>query len=113
MNRTVSTIGAGLVCWALGIASILSLNLWADFTPLGFVPMLEGKTIFDLLDFFTANILLPLGGLLVAIFAGWVMSRQAVEKELALSPGAFRLWHGTLRFVPPVAVAAVFVYNLM
>ena len=113
MNRTVSTIGAGLVCWALGIASILSLNLWSDFAPLSFVPTLEGKTIFDLLDFFTANILLPLGGLLVAIFAGWVMSRQAVKKELALSPGAFRLWHGTLRFVTPVAVAAVFVYNLM
>ena len=113
MNRTVSTLGAGLVCWALGIASILSLNLWADFAPLGFVPMLEGKTIFDLLDFFTANILLPLGGLLVAIFAGWVMSRQAVEKELALSKGAFSLWYATLRFITPVAVAAVFIYNLM
>lgn len=89
MNRTVSTLGAGLVCWALGIASILSLNLWADFAPLGFVPMLEGKTIFDLLDFFTANILLPLGGLLVAVFAGWVMSRQALEKELSLSSPDF------------------------
>ncbi|MCW8868797.1 MAG: sodium-dependent transporter, partial [Marinobacter sp.] len=52
MNRTVSTLGAGFVCWGLGIASILSLNLWSDFAPLGFVPMLEGKTIFDLLDFF-------------------------------------------------------------
>ncbi len=91
MNRTVSTLGAGFVCWGLGIASILSLNLWADFAPLGFVPMLEGKTIFDLLDFFTANIMLPLGGLLVALFAGWVMSREAMEKELALSPGMFNL----------------------
>jgi NSS family neurotransmitter:Na+ symporter len=113
MNRTVSTLGAGLVCWALGIASILSLNLWADFAPLGFVPMLEGKTIFDLLDFFTANILLPLGGLLVAVFAGWVMSRQALEKELSLSRGAFSLWYTTLRFITPVAVAVVFIYNLM
>lgn len=113
LNRTVSTLGAGIVCWALGIASILSLNLWADFAPLGFVPTLEGKTIFDLLDFFTANILLPLGGLLVALFAGWVMSRQAMEKELALSPGMFNLWLITVRFVTPVAVAVVFIYNLM
>ena len=113
MNRTVSTLAAGVVCWALGIASILSLNLWADFAPLGFIPMLEGKTIFDLLDFFTANILLPLGGLLVALFAGWVMSRQAMENELSLSAPAFNLWFITVRFLTPVAVAVVFVYNLI
>jgi len=113
MNRTVSTLGAGVVCWALGIASILSLNLWADFAPLGFIPMLEGKTIFDLLDFFTANILLPLGGLLVALMAGWVMSKPAMEKELALSPGMFNLWFVTVRFITPIAVGVVFIYNLM
>ncbi|BFN13454.1 sodium-dependent transporter [Marinobacter sp. RI1] len=113
MNRTVSTLGAGVVCWALGIASILSLNLWADFSPLGFIPMLEGKTIFDLLDFFTANILLPLGGLLVALMAGWVMSKPAMEKELALSPGTFNLWFVTVRFITPIAVGVVFIYNLM
>lgn len=113
LNRTVSTLGAGFVCWALGIASILSLNLWSDFAPLRFIPMLEGKTIFDLLDFFTANIMLPLGGLLVALFAGWIMSREAMEQELALSPGMFNLWFVTLRFITPVAVAVVFVYNLV
>ncbi len=113
MNRTVSTLAAGVVCWALGIASILSLNLWADFAPLGFIPMLEGKTIFDLLDFFTANILLPLGGLLVALMAGWVMSKPAMEKELALSPGTFNLWFVTVRFITPIAVGVVFIYNLM
>lgn len=113
MNRTVSTVAAGVVCWALGIASILSLNLWADFAPLSFVPMLEGKTIFDLLDFFTANILLPLGGLMVAVFAGWVMSRQAMENELALSPAMFKLWFVTVRFITPIAVAVVFIYNLL
>ncbi len=113
MNRTASTLGAGVVCWALGIASILSLNLWSDFAPLGSIAMFEGKTIFDLLDFFTANILLPLGGLLVAVFAGWVMSREAVEKELALSGPMFRLWYLTIRYFTPVAVATVFIYNLM
>jgi NSS family neurotransmitter:Na+ symporter len=75
--------------------------------------MLEGKTIFDLLDFFTANILLPLGGLLVALMAGWVMSKPAMEKELALSPGTFNLWFVTVRFITPIAVGVVFIYNLM
>jgi len=112
MNRTRSTLAAGFVCWLLGIASILSLNLWSDFAPLGWIGMLEGKTVFDLLDFFTANILLPLGGLLVAVFAGWVMSREAIEKELALSKPMFRLWYITVRYITPVAVGAVFIYNL-
>lgn len=113
LNRTVSTVGAGIACWALGIVSILSLNVWSDVTPLDMFAMFEGKTIFDLLDFLTASILLPLGGLLVAVFAGWFMSRQALESELATSPGAFKLWYNTLRYFTPVAVAAVFVYNLL
>ncbi|MDS1309240.1 sodium-dependent transporter [Marinobacter xiaoshiensis] len=113
MNRTTSALGAGFVCWALGIASILSLNLWSGFAPLGWITMLEGKTIFDLLDFFTANIMLPLGGLLVAVFAGWIMSRKAMEEELALSKPMFNLWYVTVRFITPVAVGTVFVYNLV
>ncbi|MDX1457075.1 MAG: sodium-dependent transporter [Marinobacter sp.] len=112
MNRTISTLAAGLACWGLGIASILSLNLWSDVTPLGMFAMFEGKTIFDLLDFLTANILLPLGGLLVAVFAGWFMSKQALKNELSLSDSSFKLWHNTLRYFTPVAVLVVFIYNL-
>lgn len=62
--------------------------------------------------FLTANILLPLGGLLVALFAGWVMSRQAMENQLSLSPSMFSLWFTTIRFITPVAVAVIFIYNL-
>ena len=113
LNRTVSTVGAGIVCWLLGVASVLSLNLWSDVTPLGMFAMFEGKTIFDLLDFLTANILLPLGGLLVAVFVGWTMSRQALESELGMSPGTFSVWYRVLRYFTPVAVAVVFVYNLV
>ncbi|PAV27551.1 sodium-dependent transporter [Tamilnaduibacter salinus] len=112
MNRTISSVVAGVACWALGIASVLSLNLWSDFAPLGSFAMFEGKTIFDLLDFLTANILLPLGGLLVAIFVGWFLSRQALENELSMSARGFALWHNVLRYFTPVAVAVVFIYNL-
>lgn len=112
MNRTISSVVAGVACWALGIASLLSLNLWSDFAPLGGFAMFEGKTIFDLLDFLTANIMLPLGGLLVSVFVGWFLSRQALENELSMSPRGFVLWHNVLRFFTPVAVAVVFIYNL-
>ncbi|SFR61296.1 neurotransmitter:Na+ symporter, NSS family [Marinobacter daqiaonensis] len=112
MSRTRSTVGAGVSCWLLGIASILSLNVWSDVTPLGMFSMFEGKTIFDLLDFVTASIMLPLAGLLVALFAGWVMTRETLQKELAMSSGSFSLWYGVIRYVTPIAVAVVFIYNL-
>ncbi|WP_188862652.1 sodium-dependent transporter [Marinobacterium nitratireducens] len=113
MNRLVSTLGAGSLCWLLGIASILSLNEWSGFAPLGMFAAFEGKTVFDLLDYLTANILLPLGGLLVAVFVGWFMARQALENELSLRGPWFGLWYGVLRYVTPVAVAIVFIYNLV
>ncbi|MDX1554350.1 MAG: sodium-dependent transporter, partial [Marinobacter sp.] len=113
MNRTLSTLGAGIACWLLGIASILSLNLWSDVAPLGMFAMFEGKTIFDLLDFLTANILLPLGGLLVAVFVGWFLSRKVLEEELSMSPAVFTAWYRVLRYFTPIAVAIVFIYNLV
>lgn len=73
----------------------------------------EGKTIFDLLDFFTANILLPLSGLLTAIFVGWFVAKEALKADLDMSDGSFALWLNFLRFVTPVAVVIVFVYNLL
>ncbi|WP_207061957.1 sodium-dependent transporter [Motiliproteus sp. SC1-56] len=113
VNRLASTLGAGFMVWLLGIASILSLNLWSDFHPLGMFTMFEGKTIFDLLDFFTANVMLPLGGLLVALFVGWGMKRASVESELGMeSSVAFSLWYGLVRYVTPLGVLVVFVYNL-
>ncbi|WP_404367285.1 sodium-dependent transporter [Marinobacter sp.] len=113
MTRVSSTVGAGIACWLLGIASILSLNVWSDVTPLGMFAMFEGKTIFDLLDFVTASIMLPLAGLLVAVFAGWIMTREALESELAMPAGGFSLWYNTIRYVTPIAVAVVFIYNLV
>jgi NSS family neurotransmitter:Na+ symporter len=113
MARTGSAVLVGVLCWALGIASILSLNLWSDVTPLAMFERFEGKTIFDLLDFFTANVLLPLSGLLTAVFVGWFVAKESLKTDLALQGGAFTLWYNLIRFVTPIAVAIVFVYNLM
>lgn len=112
MGRVGSAVLVGLACWLLGIVSILSLNEWAGFAPLGMFERFEGKTIFDLLDYFTANVMLPLSGLLTAIFVGWFVARESLQVDLALQGGRFNLWYNLIRFVTPVAVAAVFVYNL-
>ena len=112
-GRIGSTVVVGLACWLLGIASILSLNEWSGFAPLGMFERFEGNTIFDLLDFFTANVMLPLSGLLTALFVGWFVAKESLKSNLALEGGSFTLWYNLVRFVTPVAVAIVFVYNLL
>ncbi len=107
VRRLGATVGAGAVIWLLGIASALAFNLWSEFTVLG-------KNIFDALDFLTANVMLPLGGLLIALFAGWAMSSASTREELDMGDGVgFKLWRFVLCYVAPVGVVIVFVYNLL
>ncbi|MBZ0095570.1 MAG: sodium-dependent transporter, partial [Sulfuricella sp.] len=56
------------------------------------------------------NILLPLGGLLMALFAGWVMKTHHVQEELNITTQPYRLWRFTIRFVSPLAIIAIFLY---
>ncbi len=80
----------------------MSFNLAADLT-------LFGKTFFDVLDYLTANIMLPLGGLCIAIFAGWVMNKETARQELSLKHAAlFNTWLFLVKFVSPLAVLVVF-----
>ncbi|MEH6825949.1 MAG: sodium-dependent transporter [Motiliproteus sp.] len=113
ISRLTGTLIAGISVWLLGIVTVLSFNVWADVTPLSMFERFEGKTLFDLLDFATANVMMPLSGLFVALFVGWFMSRQAGEEQLALGNGlAYKCFMFVLRFVTPAAVLVVFVNNL-
>jgi len=94
----------GLTDWVLGIAVLLSFNAWKD------VRLLFGLNIFDTLDKLTTTILLPLGGLLMALFAGWVMKTNHVQEELNVTARPYRLWRFTIRFVSPLAIVAIFLY---
>ena len=113
IRRSSSAILVGIACWLLGIASVLSLNAWSGFAPLGMFAAFEGMTIFDLLDYFTANVMLPLSGLLTALFVGWFVARESLSADMRMSQGAFDLWYNLLRYVTPVGVVIVFVYNLI
>jgi len=104
-NRGFSRVRAAIIggagAWLLGIACLLSLNHWSEYE-------VAGKGVLDLFDYLTANILLPLGGILIAIFAGWVLPRAATLDELGGTdrPG-YRLWRFLIRYVAPAAVALV------
>jgi len=63
----------------------------------------------DNFDYLTSNIMLPLGGLLITVFCGWVMSTNSVVDELNVGMGPlYRVWHFLTRYVAPIAVVLVF-----
>lgn len=100
-SRVRASVLAGAAIWLLGIACLLSLNHWSSYT-------LFGKGVLDLFDYLTANILLPLGGILIAVFAGWVLPRRLTQAELGMSEGkGYRIWRFLVRYVSPLAVALV------
>ncbi len=80
----------------------MSFNAWAELR-------VWRGTYFDNLDFVTSNIMLPLGGLGITLFAGWVMARISTADELDPAVGPwYRVWRFLARFVAPVAVVVVF-----
>ena len=110
VKRGTSALIAGSVAWLIGLASVLSLNHWKEFHPLGFIKVFKGQTIFDLLDYFASNVMLLLGGIVIAVFGGWVMSRSDTREELQLKDAvAFKIWLFLVRYFVPVAVALVLV----
>lgn len=105
LERHQACVWSGLACWLLGIGVVFSFNHWSDFK-------IFGKNLFELLDYLTANLMLPLGGLAVAVFAGWKMQQMHAEQELELSAEAFRVWYFLIRYVAPGAVFLVFLHVL-
>lgn len=102
-NRVTSVWIITLGCLILGIPSALSFGLVPGLSSLG------GKAFFDWMDFLASNILLPLGGLIVTIFAGYFWKK--VGDEAGLSAGWFRIWLFMLRYVAPILVLFVFLHS--
>ncbi len=106
LNRVSSATLVGSLTWLLGIVTILSFNRWAF--SFNFLGVEKSSGAFDILDILTSNIMLPLGGILIALFAGWSMSRAHSRDELAIRWGfLYGLWRLLIRFVSPVLVAVV------
>lgn len=106
LGRKSATLLSSVVIWALGVACVLSFNEWQNVT-------LFGKNIFDLLDYFTSKLMLPLTGLGTIIFAGWMMHQETIRRELNLSPTLFAGWKFLCRIVIPIAVIFILIYGFM
>ena len=105
LSRVGATLVAGFATWMLGIAALLSFNLWGEV-------LIFGNNIFDLLDKLTSKFLLPLTALGAIVFVGWCLNRDSVREELGLSSGGFALWNLIARYVAPIGVLVVFVSSL-
>jgi len=102
MSRLKSTLGAGAAIFVLGIGSALSFNIWAGAT-------FWRGTFLDNLDFLTNNIMMPLGGLLIAVFVGWMMRSETFRDEIAgITDRYYDLLRRLLMLICPVALLAIF-----
>ena len=111
MKRKTAAVIFGALIFVIGAGSVLSFNLLKDFHPLGAFPIFKDMTIYAATDFIASNILLPLGALFTAVFAGWIMKRPATLEELELPDGMmYRIWRFLIRIVAPLAIAILFVF---
>ena len=92
---------------------MFSFNIWSDVHLLGQFKAFEGKTVFDLIDYATANLMMPLGGILMALFVGWRIKPAALAEGLSFSSNAlFTVWLWMIRIVVPLAILWVLYSSL-
>jgi NSS family neurotransmitter:Na+ symporter len=102
-NSAMAVVGSVAV---LSVLSVLSYNVLSEY-------QLFDRDLNGLLDYFSNQILLPVGGLLIATFVGWFVHVQVSSEELAFSnPAMFKLWHFAIRFLVPPAVLIIFVMGV-
>ncbi len=98
-SRQKASVLACGICWFLGLGTLGSFTGGSQW-------QWHGKTFFELIDFVTADVMLPLGGILIAVFAGWVMKEKVSAVELDL--GRYhRYWQICSRYIAPLAVTLI------
>jgi NSS family neurotransmitter:Na+ symporter len=109
ISRKKATLIATLAISMLGILASMSFGALKGFT-------IIGKSIFDLLDYTASNVMLPLGGLFIVLFVGWFISSKFIRSELSnegqLKVKYFPFFMFIVKFIAPVAIAAIFVYSI-
>lgn len=101
LSRIKASLYSGVTTWLIGLGTVWSFNWWAEFR-------FFGLTFFDLLDFVTSNLMLPLGGILIALFAGWLMKAESTKSELNIhNPTLYLAWQALVRYIAPIAVFIV------
>lgn len=102
-RRAVLLAAAG--CFLAGIPTVFSFNLWSAWHPLSFLGGFASATMYELVDYLTSNVLLPVGGMGIALFVAWAVSAEVLREELGLRDYGARVLRGLLRYAVPTAIA--------
>lgn len=113
VSRMQMAATAGILAGVIGLGPALSFNVLADIKLLYGVPGMGEWNIFQIFDGIVANLLLPINALLISLFAGWVLSREAVGEELGLTGPTFKIWLVSVRYLAPIAIAAIVVFGFI
>ena len=105
LHRSVAALGSVGGAWILSLAVLFSFSHLAGVT-------LFAMNLFELLNILTTYLLLPLVGLAITIFTGWVLCRRITQDELSQSLVFYYLWRFCLRYLAPLAIGLIFVTNL-
>lgn len=104
-HKSTAMLVGSIACFS--VLSILSYNVLEEYT-------LAGMNFNDTIDYFSNQILLPLGGLLIAVFAGWAIKKEYAKDELTtLGDTSFEVWHFLIRYIVPPAVLVIFVSGVV
>ncbi|MDJ0748146.1 MAG: sodium-dependent transporter [Woeseiaceae bacterium] len=113
MKRRNGVLVFGTLAWAIGLLTVFSFNIWAETYPLGGITAFEGMTPFALIDYFTANLMMPLGGILMALFVGWLVKPSVLAEDLDFGSALMaKAWLWMIRIVVPLAILWVLYTSL-
>ena len=107
LKRGQAAAIVGVAVWSLGLLSVLSFSTMKD------VDWIGGMNFFELVTTVPTDLFLPIGGLLIAIFAAWVMSRDTALRALDAGPNGFRVWQFLVRYVSIPLVVVVLASGLI
>jgi NSS family neurotransmitter:Na+ symporter len=117
INRWKAAVFAGGVAFLIGLLTVFSYNEWKEVIPLSFLGIdtigNDPATFAKIIDFTVSNIIMPVGGLLLAVFAGWVALRKDMRNEMGLPEGGlFEVWHVLVKYVCPIVIVWILLAGL-
>jgi NSS family neurotransmitter:Na+ symporter len=106
-SRPRAALALIAVVWLVGLLSIGSFSVWPDWRP-------GGKSLFAWIDWLSADVLLPVSALAMAILVGWRMRRETIRDELHTErPRLFWCWRFALRYIAPPAIMLILIAGVV
>lgn len=106
ISRPIASIGATVICLILGTFCSLSFGIWNDVT-------LFGMGFFDLFDFIVAKLIMPIGGMLICVFLGWIVDEEVLRAEITnmgtLRAPYYPVFRFIIRYLAPICILLIFI----